>query len=854
MHSVYQARRRRRREAAREAQHKGFPKWPFAILGVLILCGLAAGAGTAVYSYNRYQSYTKNLPNPADLVSHDQGPAIIYDRSGKFLYEYEDKDTGLREPTPLDAISPWVIKATIATEDPTFYTNPGVNQKGLLRATCEYVHVCKSASKLSTGGSSITQQLVKLIFETPEEAAQRSVDRKLKEAAIAVELTKRYNKDQILEWYLNTIFYANRANGIGAAAKIYFGKKPADLDLAEASMLAGIPASPGDYDPIARYTVAKQRQHEVLDLMVEHGEISQQDADAAYAEKLDLQEQTTVINEPHWVNFITQYITDHCKDLVPNCKSGQDALYHMGLRITTTLDSDLTDQATAIVDQDITTMEKAKCDCHNGAAMVIDNNTGQILAMVGSRDYYRQDIDGQNNNVLAQYQPGSTLKPIVYLTAFMKGWSPGTIIVDAPHCYPNPPDKPFCPSGPTTVPAGAMKVRVALGSSMNSPAVQTADFDTVQGVLDTAHKMGINTMPDASQYGVSIATGGSSVTLYDMTYMYSTLANNGDMRGLKLSDPKPGYRQVDPVAVLNITDRNGNEIYQFKGPDHYQAEPAPYVYEITDILADDAAKRLTYSPGLFDIGDHRPIAAKTGTQQGETVSGVRATWNFGYIPDITVGVWVGNSDGSFVNSNLLSATSSLNVWKDVIKAAVKQYNIPPKNFVVPEGVVHGVPSIPGSRLVGCGIQPDIYVQGQPISAPPLVPGAKDCQAGGTAVPSSSSVSTAPPASNSAPPPTTNGVPAGPPTPSNTATVAPALANPTQAPAQPTEAPPAANPPAATQPPPEQPQPTQPQPAQPPPAQQPPPQQPPPAAAPPPLTCPPGLHLPPGVSRDQICHP
>ena len=841
MQSVLQMRRaRRRREEARRQQSKGFPKWPFVLLAVLIVGAIGAGAGTAVYSYDRYQQYTKDIPNPATIVTQDQGPAIIYDRAGNFLYEFEDKDTGLREPTPLDAISPWVIKATISTEDPTFYTNPGVNQKGLLRAACEYVHVCKSASTLTTGGSGITQQLVKLLFEPPDVQAQRSVDRKLREAAIAVELTKRYNKDQILEWYLNTIFYANRANGIGAASKIYFGKKPADLDLAEASMLAGIPASPGDYDPIAKFTVAKQRQREVLDLMVKHGDITQDEADQAYNEQLDLKEQATVINEPHWVNFMTQYITEHCKELIPNCKNPQDALYHMGLRITTTLDSTLTDQATQLVDQDISKEENpngANCECHNGAAMVIDNNTGQILAMVGSRNYYDDSIQGKNNNTLAVYQPGSALKPAVYLAAFLKGWSPGTIIVDQQHCYPNGNDKPFCPSGPTATFVGPLPARVALGSSMNSPAVQAADFDTVQGVLDVAHRMGINTMPDASQFGVSIATGGSQVTLYDMTYMYSTIANNGDMRGLKIDNPKPGYRQTDPVAVLRIEDRNGNQIYQFRQPDHYQAEPAPYVYEISNILQDDSAKHLTYSPGLFDLGDHRPVAAKTGTQQGETIYGVRATWNFGYIPDITVGVWVGNSDGSFVNSNLTSATSSLFLWKDVMLAAVKLYNIPPKNFVVPEGIARGLPTPPGSRLVGCGIQPDIYVVGQPVSGPPLVAGQKDC----------SLLATPAPGTQSQPSRAPTLAPAAPAAEPATATATTQPFAPPAEPAQPTA--PAAQP---------QPQPqTQPSnPAQTSPPAQPvqPAAQPPPASAPTSqgLTCPPGLQLPPGVSRATVC--
>jgi membrane peptidoglycan carboxypeptidase len=838
-------RNKRRRELATKRKRR-IPLWPFAVLAIFLLGALGAAGGAAVYSYDKYNSYTKDLTNPADKVSKDQGPAIIYDRDGNQLYEYEDKDTGLREPVPLDAISPYLIKATIATEDPDFYTNRGVNEKGLLRAACEYVHLCHSASAQSTGGSGITQQLVKLLFETPEEAATRSIDRKVKEAAMAVELTKRYNKDQILEWYLNTIFYANRANGIGAAAKIYFNKKASDLDLAEAALLAGIPASPGDYDPIAHYDTAKARQKQVLDLMVEHGQATREEADAAYAEPLDLKEQTTVINEPHWVSFMTDYIKQHCKELIKGCTSGDDALYHMGLRIVTTLDSQLTDQATAIVDKDVADMEKLNCQCHNGAVMVIDNNTGQILAMVGSRNYYDESIGGKNNNTLAEYQPGSALKPIIYLSTFLKGWSPGTIVVDQPKCFPNGTDKPFCPSGPTRSFVGPLPVRVALGSSMNSPAVQAADFSTVPWVLEVAHKMGINTMPDPSKYGVSIATGGSSVTLYDMTYMYSVFANNGEMRGLKLDNPPQGYRKLDPVAVLRITDRSGNLVYQFNGPDRDQVVPAPYAYEITNILSDDSAKHLTYSPGLFNLRDRRPIAAKTGTQQGEQLSQVRATWNFGFIPDITVGVWVGNSDGTFLNPNLLSATSSLNVWKDVMQYAVDKYNIPPKDFVVPPGIARGTPLPPGSRAVGCGIMPDIYVVGQPVAGPPVANGARGCQVIATPGPNGSSVATVGP---------TGVVPTAAPlrTPAPEVVNTPAINTEAPAPDETQPTPPAQNPPPAAAPPqpppqqapPQQAPPVQPQPTQPAPV--------PPQTQPQQLRCPPGLIVPTAV-RNQVCGP
>jgi membrane peptidoglycan carboxypeptidase len=290
--------------------------------------------------------------------------------------------------------------------------------------------------------------------------------------------------------------------------------------------------------------------------------------------------------------------------------------------------------------------------------------------------------------------------------------------------------------------------------------------------------------------------------------------------------------------VLKVEDRTGKLLYQFREPDRDQVVPAPYAYEITDIIADDSAKRLTYSPGLFNLRDRRPIAAKTGTQQGETINGVRATWNFGFVPDLTVGVWVGNSDGSFVNPNLLSATSSLNVWKDVMQYAVDKYQIPSKPFTIPPGIAKGMPIPPGSRLVGCGLQPDIYVVGQTVSGPPVTNG-RECMVTGTPGPS--------PSATQAQSPT-------PGRPTATPTVPVSGTPPDGSGGQPAEAPtprgaaPLGSPPTPyIPPPPPTPAIPQPQPAAPPPQAP----APAPAATQPTLRCPPGLVVPTAV-RDQIC--
>ena len=713
MHQSVRARHRRLRRAAGRPQPRGR-----LLGGGVLLLVLAAGGGAlgVLLLLSAYAGVARELPaDPsASFATKNLGPARIYDRHDRLLYEFEDETEGLRNPVQLKDISPYVIKATIATEDANFYSkaNPGVNVRGLARAGIENFLETDVGLLQGSGGSSITQQLAKNVFIDPAERYERSVNRKVKETVYALELTRRYSKEQILEWYLNQIHYGNRANGIGAAARRYFGHetRASDLTLAQAAFLAGLPQSPARYDPYRYHEAAIARQHQVLDLMVHHGHITEAEAAAAKAEELDFAKNEVPLLAPHWVFYV--------RDLLIN-QFGLDLFRNGGLQVVTTIDLNLQNKAEQIIENRIAhynTPAGGDCRCHNGALVAIDNNTGQILAMVGSRNYWNVQIEGENNNATTIKQPGSAFKPIVYLSAFMKqpeGWNPGTIIYDQPTKFPHSVDggrrEFFVPVGPTTRYLGPMSARDALASSMNTPAVKAAGFAGVDAVIDTAHKVGITTLNDRENYGVSIATGGANLTLLDLTYAYSTIANNGQMRGVKALKQARDQRPLDPVALLKVSDGNGQILFDFnKQARREQVVPAGFAYQVTDILKDNEAKRFSYNnPAVqFDIGDRRPVAAKTGTQQGpKNIKDVLATWNFGYVPDLSVGVWVGNANNALVNPNVTSYATSLEIWKGFMKAAVDMLGIPPKEFSVPPDIewkdVNGKkqPIVKGTKVV-----------------------------------------------------------------------------------------------------------------------------------------------------------
>ena len=665
------------------------------------MAGLAAvllgGAAAAVYLV--YTAVAGDLVEPEAIVDTQRslGTSRIYDHGGEdgvLLFEFANPLFGLKNPVRLHEVSQHLIDATVATEDQSFWDNEGINLRGLARAAWENFGVGSSDFLGGTGGSSITQQLVKNVLIRPEERSGRTIDRvrgKIKETILAVELTDQYSKEQILEWYLNTIYYGNLSYGIGAASQRYFGKPPAQLNLAEAAMLAGLPQAPSLYNPIENFDLAKRRQAHILDGMAARGYINQREADAAKAQPLEFDSAEFRIVAPHFVLHVRDRVDALCQSgrlqKPPGVNDCADLMEHGGLRITTTLDFALQARAEVELEAGLRSFE-ADTGGHNASLVALDPADGRILAMVGSRDFFREDIDGQVNLATALNSPGSALKPFTYLTAFQRDpaqWHPGSIIWDIPLEYTEADGSTFQPINFDERYRGPVTIRSALANSMNVPAFHLADQLGVASLLDGLHLLGITSMRDSAAYGPALTLGGGDVSLLDLAYAYSVLANNGIMRGQPtLLDLPPNFRELDPVAILDIRDPAGNILYSWDEPEERAVARPQQVYQITDILADNNARSLLYGLESNLVLD-RPAAAKTGTAGDPGINDVRRDyWTLGYTPHIVAGVWVGNADNTPMTGGSSSRTAGL-IWRKFMLAAHDR--LPPADFVEPPGLV-----------------------------------------------------------------------------------------------------------------------------------------------------------------------
>ncbi|MDO8672611.1 MAG: transglycosylase domain-containing protein, partial [Dehalococcoidia bacterium] len=648
-------RRRRRRRGGRPNYALLVPIIVLSTLAAISLIAIigAAGAATAVYSY-----YAKDLVDPETMASRDIARTTrILDRNGELLYEVFDRDLGRRTTVHLSEIPVYVKDATIATEDATFYENRGININGLARA------VLQNVGGEGGGGSSITQQLVKNVLIPQEERSQRLYSRKIKESILAYELTRRYSKDQILEWYLNEISYGNLSFGIESAAGSYFGKTAKELTLAEAAMLVGIPSAPSYYSPLVNPKFAKDRQSDVLDLMVRQGYIDQVQAEAAKAEDLVYATQKFTIRAPHFVMYVI--------DLLEK-KYGREMVRRGGLTVRTTIDVALQDQVEWL--SRATVKKLASIDASNAAVVSIKPKTGEILVMLGSVDYFDSSIDGQVNVALADRQPGSSFKPITYITAFMKGYTPSTMILDIPTAFPDGVNPNFVPENNDLKFRGPVSARFALGNSLNIPAVKVLQFAGLTDVLATAHALGITTLTREGVYGLALTLGGGEVRLLDLTYVYSVFANEGVMAGQPVlpEAQRAGMRQLDPVAILKVVDDSGKVLEEYETPQTKEILPPEYVYLLTNVLSDNVARTPTYgSNSPLKLSD-RQAAAKTGT-----TSDYRDYWTIGYTPELVTGVWVGNADNKPMKKSYSFLTAAA-IWHDAMEAASDKF--PPTPF------------------------------------------------------------------------------------------------------------------------------------------------------------------------------
>ena len=630
--------------------------------------GVAAASAVAIYNY-----YAKDLPAPGEIVtqtSQQFKTTRIYDRTGQvLLYEIIDPQGGNRTVVPLDQIPQDLKNGTVALEDRTFWTNPGFNLYNIARAAYSTLR-----GEQVQGASTITQQLVKNVLIPQSERTLRdpgdisTYNRKAKELILANEISRRYDKKQILEWYLNGNYYGNFAYGVEAAAQAYFGKHVQDLDLSECATLAAIPQYPF-LNPIDNPEEALKRRNIVLDQMFLQGYLTEADTIAAKNTKLRVTPKVFDIRAPHFVFYIRRMLED---------QYGTEMVYRGGLNVITSLDYNIQQVAEQSTRDQIAKLQADKRNVNDASVVVIKPSTGEILGMVGSVDYFNRDIDGQVNVAISPRQPGSSFKIFNYLTAFSQGYTAASVLMDVRTVFDDPGNPPYVPENYDRKYHGPVRLRVALASSFNIPAVKLIQAVGPKNVVNTAHRMGINTL-NLERYGLALTLGGGETTLLDMTYANSVLANQGVLAGVPV-DPqqkKPGYRELDPVAILKVTDANNKVLYEYKQPQTQRIVTPQLSFLMSDILSDNSAR----TPGFGSnsvLRLSRPAAVKTGT-----TSDWRDNWTIGYTPDYAVGVWVGNADNAEME-HISGVSGAGPIWHDVMEKI--HQTIPVHPFVEPPGM------------------------------------------------------------------------------------------------------------------------------------------------------------------------
>jgi penicillin-binding protein 1C len=601
----------------------------------------------------------------------------IYDREGGLLREVTDPHGGRRTYVSLDEISQHLQNATIATEDRYFWLHPGFDPIAIARA----IYYVLTEGEIVSGFSTITQQVARNLLLTPEERVQQTAWRKIKEVVLAAEVTRTYSKADILEIYLNENNYGNLAYGVQAAAELYFGVDAADLTPAQASFIAGLPQLPAVYDPFTSgRDRALARQEDVLALMVEDGYLSQEEATQAAAEMRGYEftaPQLDFMTAPHFTIYAQQTF---------EAAYSPELLYRgAGLRIYTTLDPRLQALAEEAVREGVA--ELADRDGTNGALVALDPATGHILAMVGSADFYDEEIDGQVNVALRCRQPGSSIKPLTYVAAFERGWTPATLMWDLRTEFPDGANPPYVPVNYDGKYHGPVLLRDALANSYNVPAVEALQFVGVNGLLELADRLGVESLvrpqdqcPDYPYdqrpfYGLALTLGGGEAKLLEMTGAFAVFANGG--------------ARVNPNPILRIKDSRGNVLVDNAAPTGEQVISPQHAYLITSILADTQARCVAfYCPSVLELS--RPAAAKTGTTDD-----FRDAWTIGYTPDLVTGVWVGNSDNSPM-IDVPGAAGAGPIWHNFMEAAHVDW--PVRDFERPPGIIeHEICADSGAR-------------------------------------------------------------------------------------------------------------------------------------------------------------
>ena len=611
----------------------------------------------------------KDLPAPSSLTTKPVPQTThIRDRNGTELYKiYASQNRTLIKLTDIPLS---LRQAVIAIEDTQFYNHSGFSARGILRAISRNI---KSDGALE-GGSTITQQLVKTSLLSPEQTLRR----KLRELILSLLVELRYSKDQILEMYLNRVSFGGSAYGVEEAAQTYFGKPAHNLTLAETAVLAGLPAAPTTYSPFGAHPeLAKSRQKEVLRRMVNAGFITWDQAEQASIQELKFAPVATDIKAPHFVMYVKEILEQ---------KYGPDLVEQGGLDVITSLDWPLQQAAQKAVTEEISKVAFLRIG--NGAALVTNPVTGEILSMVGSKNYFDTAGDGNFNVTVALRQPGSAIKPLNYALAFTRGFTTTSIIDDSPITYRIPGQPSYTPVNYDGKYHGKVTLRTALGSSYNIPAVKILAANGITNFIEFAQSIGISTWTDPSRYGLSLTLGGGEVTMLDMATAYGTFANSGS--------------RVNLQSVLSVRDSSGHLLEQSSSSNQSVLDPK-VAYLISDILSDNAARTPAFGPNS-DL-NLSYVAVKTGT-----TNNLRDNWTIGYTPDRLVVIWVGNNDNTSMSYVASGVTGASPIWRRIFNEILK--NNPSSGFTPPPGLI---------RVNICTITGQLACEGCPSKAEYFLP-------------------------------------------------------------------------------------------------------------------------------------
>lgn len=625
-----------------------------------ILKGLALLFVLGIISFSILVFFlSRDLPNPNQLIEREVAQSTkIYDRTGEnILYEIHGDEK--RTLVSLGDIPNNVKNATISIEDKSFYKHGGISIWAMVRTVITNVIYGKSA-----GGSTLTQQFVKNAILSNE----KTITRKIKEIILAQKIEKKFSKDEILQMYLNEIPYGSNAYGVETASQKYFGKSVKDINLAEAAILAALPQSPSRYSPWGTHKdLLIARQQYILDLMQEQGYISESERDEAKKAELKFASPETNITAPHFIMYVKELLAE---------KYGEKTIEQDGLKIYTTLDL----YKQKIAEEVVKTKSEnypTKYNANNAALVSIDPKTGQVLAMVGSRDYFNEDIDGQVNITTSLRQPGSSIKPLVYATLFNKGYTPNTILYDV---VTN-----FAAGGTTYEPRnyngkeyGPVSVRQALAGSLNVPAVKAIYLAGIKNVITLAQDMGYTTLTDPDRYGLSLVLGGGEVKMVEHVNAFSAFAREGE---------------VNPVSViLKIEDKNGKVLEEYKEKKKTVIS-SQVAREITSILSDNNARAFIFGAKNYLTLADRPVAAKTGT-----TNDYKDAWTVGYTPSLVTGVWVGNNDSKEMSKGADGSVVAAPIWNEFMKQALT--GTPVEQFRAMDDTKTGKAIIDGDTNIG----------------------------------------------------------------------------------------------------------------------------------------------------------